>query len=451
MVTTQAETESQVIELSEEALEAFCDDISGMFDVDMECSRQDVCTETVKGLKKRFKKLTAVNSVGAEGALNGTFHLIFDQGGLFTLSGVVVMLPEKRILEEIKRGSIKDVERMSDAAGEMGNMLVGSWDRVFRKELDGHGHFVQTNTFIGEPWDEPEQTIGLADDEEFVFLSYEMTIGSYPPFKCGVIFPKTTLDGTSKSGADQAASTEQTDVEEETKQEVKEQTGEETVEKAEEKTEQEAKEEPEAATEKMTEEKDEEKVQEQKPKEAKAGDEGAEKTPLGSADVPSAVSAEDIMEKDVVWGSGDDSVQQALTKMQQADVGYMMIGTDGVPEGIVSKSDITGAISPYLRPVFAKWHRPLDDATLQIRVKWIMSRPVRTIKPQTPLMAVMENMRQFGLRALPVADEHSKVLGLVTVFSIFNTLLLNSESDTSTAGKTPQAPPLVKVQDGRDK
>ena len=52
-----------------------------------------------------------------------------------------------------------------------------------------------------------------------------------------------------------------------------------------------------------------------------------------------------------------------------------MIGADGVLEGLVSKSDLAGAASPYLRPEFAKWRWPLDDATLQIKVKWIMSRP----------------------------------------------------------------------------
>ena len=122
-----AELESQATELAGEAFEAFCEDISGMFGVDMDCTAQEPAVETVKGLKKRFKKLVAVNSVRAKGALNGTFQLIFDQSGLFALSGVIVMLPKNRILEEIKRGTIKDVESMNDAIAETGNLLVGSW------------------------------------------------------------------------------------------------------------------------------------------------------------------------------------------------------------------------------------------------------------------------------------------------------------------------------------
>ena len=155
-----------------------------------------------------------------------------------------------------------------------------------------------------------------------------------------------------------------------------------------------------------------------------------------------AICAKDIMQKDVVWGSADDSVKQTLTKMQQQNAGYMMVGQDGILEGIVSKSNITGAISPYLRPVFAKWHRPLDDVTLQIKVKWIMSRPVRTIKSEAPLAVIIENMCQFGGRCLPVVNQQGKVQGLVTVFDIFE-CLLKSNQDVSTIGQTLQSPPLA--------
>jgi len=158
--------------------------------------------------------------------------------------------------------------------------------------------------------------------------------------------------------------------------------------------------------------------------------------------VSSAVCAKDIMQKEVVWANSEESVQQSLTKMQQQDSGYIMIGQDGTLEGIVSKSDITGATSIYLRPIFAKWHGPLDDATLQIKLKWIMSRPVRTVRPETPLATIIENMCQFGGRGLPVVDEQGKVQGLVTVFDIFRALL-NAGADVSTTGKTSEAPVLT--------
>ena len=156
----------------------------------------------------------------------------------------------------------------------------------------------------------------------------------------------------------------------------------------------------------------------------------------------SGLCAKDVMLKELVWGSPDDSVQQTFAKMQQHDAGYMMVGQNGVLEGIVSNSNITGALSPYLRPIFAKWRRPLDDATLKIRIKWIMSKPVRTVKPDASLVTVMGNMCQFGQRAFPVVDEQGKVQGLVTVFCVFQALL-NSNPDISITGKVSQTPPLA--------
>jgi len=460
MATTQTEIQSQVIDLSADAFEAFCEDISGMFDVDMECSQQESCTETVKGLKKRFKKLVAVNSVKTEGVLDGTFQLVFDQGGLFTLSGIIVMLPENRILEEIKRGTVKDSDSMTDAVKEVGNMLVGSWDRIFREELEGHGHFVQANTFIGNPWDNPEEKIGLAGDEEFSFVPYEITIGSYPAFNCGVIFPKTLFGRTSETKPQQADNAE-----EKPQEEQKEKPETEVAQKAQE---QQAVVEPQSETVAQAEqsrqsaaEPESEAIAEESPTTANipvdaedvfvAGGvfETIQKITQSPADLPGdasaislAISAKDIMQKEVCWITPEDSVQDALTKMQQVNSGYVLVGTNGVLEGILSKSDIAGAVSIYLRPIFAKWHRKLDDATLNIRVKWIMTRPVHTIKPDTSLVVIMENMSRFSGKCLPVIDQQNKVQGLVTVFDIFRAML-NSNPDAPLVGKAIQIPSLA--------
>ena len=125
MAVSQTETESQAVKLSEEAFDAFCEDIAGMFDIEMECEQQESCMETVGGIKKRFKKLVAVNSVQAKGVLDGTFQLIFDQEGLFTLSGVIVMLPENKILENRRKGSDTDAANMSDGFGGFGRSRDG--------------------------------------------------------------------------------------------------------------------------------------------------------------------------------------------------------------------------------------------------------------------------------------------------------------------------------------
>ncbi len=633
MVISQTELKSEVIELSAKAFETFFKDISDMFSVKLECAQQEVSEGTIDDIKKRFGGLVAVNIVKAEGVLDGIFHLIFDQEGLSTLAGVVIMLPEEQILENRKNNSVEYTQELSDTIAEAGNLLVGAWDRVFRENIEGHGDFARTNSFIGEPWDEPGAKIGLSENTEFVLVSYAMTLGSSPACNCGVIFPKVLLGEATETDTqlaspeqettteEQPSAEQQTPVEQETANEeepsaeqqtpveeespseeeasaeeqppveaetvneeepsaeqqtpVEEESPSEEEPSAEEQTpvEQEtaneeepsAEQQPPVEQETATEEEpsaeqqppveqetaaeeepsaeqqppveqeavteEEPSAEEQTPVEEntapeeasaeqdapveqettteeqpsaeqqppveqetvteeqasaeeetsaeKAEDETtvteqskepaggeisetiqrmtqsqpelpnedtpatmAENQQFSTAGISPAACAKDIMQKEVVWGSADDSVQRALTKMQQADSGYMMIGEDGAPEGIVSKSDITGAISPYLRPIFAKWHRPLDDATLQIKVKWIMSRPVHTVKPETSLVNIMGTMRQSGLRALPVMDQQGNIQGMVTVFDIFKTLI-SENSEAAVVGKTSQAPPLA--------
>jgi len=101
-----------------------------------------------------------------------------------------------------------------------------------------------------------------------------------------------------------------------------------------------------------------------------------------------------------------------------------LVGPHEKLEGIVSRPDINGALSPYLQPMFAKWRRPLDDATLQIKIKWIMNRVFRTIAPDTPLTEIARNIRhEAAAQPLAVIDQHGKVCGLVALFDITRALL----------------------------
>jgi CBS domain-containing protein len=120
----------------------------------------------------------------------------------------------------------------------------------------------------------------------------------------------------------------------------------------------------------------------------------------------------------------------------------VLVGRDGKLEGLVSSSNILGAVSLYLRPMFAKWRRPEDEATLGVKVKWIMSRPVRTVRPDATVAAVIESLRRCGGRCLPVVDAAGTVQGLITVFDIL-LRMLEAQGSGSWQGRPPQAPALV--------
>jgi CBS domain-containing protein len=403
MPVVETDFQSQIVQLISKALNGFCEDISGMFDINMECTGEKEYTITVQDIEEHFKKLTAINIISVTGTLTGDFFLVFDRKGLFTLPGIISMLSEKEILENIEQGSEKEAKDMSNALNEGGNLLVGSWDRIFQENLTGHGRLLQSSSFIGVPWKKPKKSIGLSIDQEVLLISYEMTIGSYPSFKCGVVFPKDIF----AHGSDETQDIKQKQQESEN-------------------------------VETNTEDAEIHKAQDVN----QSLSDG--KTNFSSETITGC--AKDIMQKNVIWISPDDTVEAAIAKMKEHDAGYLMVGSDDVMkgtmlEGIVSRSDITGAVSPYLRSTFAKWRRPIDDATLQIRIKWIMSKPVRTVKLDTPLNIIMENMSRYGGRCLPVVDNQGKVVGIVTVFDIFNSLL--TDSGVSIFGQPGQAPLFV--------
>lgn len=430
IATTELKTE--LIELSSGSFNAFCEDISSMFDIEIESSQVgEPSEEKLIDLKKRFKKISAFNTVNAEGKLNGKFYLVFDHAGTFILSGTIVMLPEKRILEEIKKGLIENVEGMTDAIKEIGNLAVGAWDRIFRKNFQDHGHFAQGNVYIGKPWNDTKNAVDLESDEEIMFIPHEITISPFPTFKCGVIFPKSLFEEKTPAETKAEANENDEDNQQQDTEETKEQITEENSDKESEKTET-------AAETENTSDTKEPKAQpepKQEPETTKQDEppqvsESIQEITRSTASLPGEknsfalnIKAKDIMNKDIVWCSGEDCVQQALTNMQQYNTMYLMIGEEdkGV-EGIISRADLDAAMSPYLRPIFSKWRRDLDDATLKIKLKWIMCKTVSFIKPQTPIITIIQKMEKSAKLCLPVMEDN-KVLGLITVSDIFSVIL----------------------------
>lgn len=485
MASATIDITSQVSRLSDNSFQAFCDDMAGMFDVDMQCDCRQAAVGPVAGLREHFKKLAAVHVIKADGILNGSFYLVFDQGGLFTLGGVIVMLPEQRILEVVRRGALPDAEGLQDAVREAGNLLVGSWDRIFRQECATHRHFLKTGTFLGKPWDgagQPE----LQAEKEALIVRYEMTVGPYPSFTCAAVFPTAVLEGIQDLVSEPPAEVEPKAVEPkaaEPKTPAPKAAEPKTVEAKRPQPERVTDSAPAKASEPSAEPRRTEDAQPKTPEKelpapqvaapAREASKPPDRPPtppqeLKTADVPVVpaswpvpadspaaprspepalaallgVPASEIMEKDVVWADPEDTVQDVIAKMQQHNVGYVLVGHNGTLEGLLSSSNILGAVSLYLRPMFAQWRRAEDDATLGVKVKWIMSRPVRTVRSDATLATLIESMRRCGGRCLPVVDVGGTVQGLVTVFDI---LLRIQQTDQSLAwqGKPPQTPALL--------
>ncbi|MBN1818887.1 MAG: CBS domain-containing protein [Sedimentisphaerales bacterium] len=450
-----AELQSRTLELTEQAFTTFAEDISTMFDTKVVVQQADIATGTVDDLQKAYKKLSSVCSVRAEGALNGTFHVVFDKEGLFTLAGTFVMQPEQIIAQNRKSGTDAEAKEIGDAMGEVGNLLVGAWDRVFREEFKGHGHFVQSGTFTGNPWGKSEDSIGLSKTESLDILTFEVTVEPQEPFRCAALYPASlfTPAESEPASAQQEAPADSSEPSESESASCEVQA------------------EPEPEVPADSSDRPQEVVSESEPTlEQETQPQASETNGDTSSSEPGPVSeaiarltrtsnpisppwieghaflhelcAGDIMRTEVVWAGPEETIEELIAKMQQHDTGYILIGSQKKLEGIISKSDVRGALSPYLQSIFVKWRSPMDIATLQIKAKWAMNRPVRTVRPDATLAVIMHTMSEHGGRCLPVVDVHGTVVGLVTVFDVFHALLAGG-IDGATAGRTGQSPPLV--------
>lgn len=146
--------------------------------------------------------------------------------------------------------------------------------------------------------------------------------------------------------------------------------------------------------------------------------------------------AQSVMKTKLLWLDPSDSVETAMQKMQQKNTRYALVKEEDRLEAVFSRSDLNAALSPYLKSAFEQYRRPLDDASLQIRIKWFMSRPVHTVTPETPLWKVMETMCRHSVRALPVQDAEGTVRGLITSIEIFRALVLPK---TETPSQEPES------------
>jgi predicted transcriptional regulator len=129
-----------------------------------------------------------------------------------------------------------------------------------------------------------------------------------------------------------------------------------------------------------------------------------------------AIKARDIMLREIVWTDPDDSVRDVFEKMHTSG-DHVIVGTEGIAAGIVSKDSLKGIASSYLQPLMSKWKQDRNDAVLDIEIKWLMNRQMQTISEDTSCTAIMKKMHQYST-ALPVVDRNNKVLGLVTPFNV---------------------------------
>lgn len=113
------------------------------------------------------------------------------------------------------------------------------------------------------------------------------------------------------------------------------------------------------------------------------------------------VKVADIMRKSVVTVKPTDNCDKALKYMVELDIGSVIVAEDKKPVGILTDSNL-------LERVF---YDEKDPKT--IKIKDVMSHPLRTIEAETDLAEVTKIMRDAGVKRLPVVH-NGKLSGIVT-------------------------------------
>ena len=114
------------------------------------------------------------------------------------------------------------------------------------------------------------------------------------------------------------------------------------------------------------------------------------------------------MTKTPVTVKPEITVKNALRIMIKRDIGSLVVVKSGKPVGIITERDVTRGS---LRPARAK--RVYDTPVARL-----MSRPLVTIPPTTPIWEAFETMVTKKIRRLPIV-EHGRLVGLVTERDLF--------------------------------
>jgi CBS domain-containing protein/acyl dehydratase len=118
------------------------------------------------------------------------------------------------------------------------------------------------------------------------------------------------------------------------------------------------------------------------------------------------LSLSDVMHEGVETVGPDEPAAVAARRLRAADVGSLVVVDAGEPVGIVTESDVVGLVADGVDP----------EST---PVSALMSGPLVTASPDTPLHEAAERMRDERIKKLPVVAD-GDLVGIVTTTDVSN-------------------------------
>ena len=122
----------------------------------------------------------------------------------------------------------------------------------------------------------------------------------------------------------------------------------------------------------------------------------------------------DVMKTNVISIDSSMTVKDAACKMDDSNVGCIIITKDNSPLGILTERD-------FVKKIASK------NMTLATPLSEVMSAPLTMIGPDETVWEAAEMMKTNGIHKLPV-QEGNKVIGIITTTDLVELCSLGSDS-----------------------
>lgn len=122
----------------------------------------------------------------------------------------------------------------------------------------------------------------------------------------------------------------------------------------------------------------------------------------------------DVMKTNVISIDSSMTIKDAACKMDDSNVGCIIITKDNAPLGILTERD-------FVKKIASK------NLTLSTPISEVMSSPLTMIGPDETVWEAAEMMKTNGIHKLPV-QEGNKVIGIITTTDLVEICSLGSDS-----------------------
>jgi signal-transduction protein with cAMP-binding, CBS, and nucleotidyltransferase domain len=111
----------------------------------------------------------------------------------------------------------------------------------------------------------------------------------------------------------------------------------------------------------------------------------------------------------LITAEAKESLHSVALRMQEHNVGTVVIVKEQRPVGIVTDRDLALALGA-------------DGVSRQEKVESLMSTPVRTIPDAAGIFDATQCMRDAGVRRLPIVDEAERLVGIISLDDLLRLL-----------------------------